>query len=415
MSARLAAADHRDRQRALWIGPHGDIGQPGMPECTSCVATERTETLGPQHVSGAPAHRRQPGRQVGAQPAGLFGGGAQRLRREHPHTVEFASTAENLGEPGQFVGVGHGVRGRDDAGEEFTCIRERDDLLRGTTHRGLERLGDRGGQRLAGDVARGDQCDILGRNTVIGPAESQRAEDLVGEDVADAASRCRRDDLTHQRTPCHTVVDVHQAGPVDRLHPAQHVAGVLTVVHPFEIGLGPRRERDARTVGHHMTNGGAVLAVAGVIRQVVTHPVLQREGAALDQHVGHRGGDRLGRGVHAERGAGADRDVFGINGIGGSVAPAVADGTIEDHLSVATQADLDGRLHAGGVPVPRGIPDSLHGNGIDLGVIFLGAIGDGLQIDGHTDAALVGHGCSFRSTAARWCCSGWPTAAICTV
>ena len=95
-------------------------------------------------------------------------------------------------------------------------------------------------------------------------------------------------------------------------------------------GFGPGREGNARAVGQHVPDGGAVLAVAGVGRQVLADPVVEREDAALGQQVHDRRRHGLGRGVHAERRLGGHRDLLGVGRIVGSVAPAVADRPVED-------------------------------------------------------------------------------------
>ena len=202
-----------------------------------------------------------------------------------------------------------------------------------------------------------------------------------------------RDDLADQRAPRQGVIDVHQARPVDRLEVAEHLAGVLAVVHALEVGLRARRERDARAVGHHVPDGGAVLAVAGVGRQVVAHPVVEREHPAFDEHVHDRGRHRLGRGVHAERRLRGDRDLLGVRRILGTVAPAVPDRPVQHDLALVPQADLDRRVHARPVPVPCGLPDPLDGRGVDPGVVLSADRRDGVEVGGDPDPSVGGHAC----------------------
>ena len=91
MAAGLAAADQAGGQAAFRVGPHRDVGQTGVAERRGRIAAERPEPLGPEHVSGAPAQRREPVRDVGAQATALLRRGAQRLRPHDAHAVEFAA------------------------------------------------------------------------------------------------------------------------------------------------------------------------------------------------------------------------------------------------------------------------------------------------------------------------------------
>ncbi len=285
--------------------------KPVLPNAAGALRPNGPNRLEPEHVSGAPAQRRQSGRDVRPQPPALLRRGAQCLRLHHPHAVEFTSAAQDLGEAGQLVG------GRDECWTTArTPVRNRGVFENGmiSVHRAadrhLERLRDRRGQRLAGGVARRHQRNVVLGDAVVRPPEAERVEDLGGENLADVLAGGGRDDLAHQRAPRQPVVDVHQARPVDRLQFAEHLAGVLAVVHAVEVRPRPGGERHARAVGHHVPDRGAVLAVAGVGGQVVADPVVEREDAAFDEHVHDGRGDRLGRGVHAERRFRCDRQPF---------------------------------------------------------------------------------------------------------
>jgi len=90
------------------------------------------------------------------------------------------------------------------------------------------------------------------------------------------------------------VVDVHQARAVDRSQVTELLLRICMVVRALEVGPWSGRERDTCTVGDHVPDGGAVFTVAGVGRDVLTDPIVEREVAALDEHVDDGRGDRLG-------------------------------------------------------------------------------------------------------------------------
>ena len=220
-------------------------------------------------------------------------------------------------------------------------------------------------------------------------------------------------------------------GPVNRLQFAELAAGVLGVVHPVEVRPRPGRERHARAVGHHVPDRGAVLAVARVGGQVLADPVVEREGAPLDQHVHDGRRDRLGGRERAERRLRGDRHLLRVGRIIGGVAPAVPDRPVQDHLPVVAQAQLDRRVHARRIPVPGRLPDPLDGGRVDLGVVLGADGGDCVEVGRNTDSAVgrharltaailtrsssVRHACFLCNVAVRWCCRGWPTAPIWSV
>src|SRR6185436_2671578 len=105
--------------------------------------------------------------------------------------------------------------------------------------------------------------------------EAERVHDLVGEHVADVLTGGGRNDLPGQRSPRQRVVDVHHSRWVDGPQVSEHFTGVFAVVHPLQVGLGTGSEGNARAVGQHVPDGGAVLAVAGVGRQVLADPVVE--------------------------------------------------------------------------------------------------------------------------------------------
>ena len=185
------------------------------------------------------------------------------------------------------------------------------------------------------------------------------------------------------------MIDVQQTRPVDRFEFAQFLAGVVAVVHPPQIRTWPGCERHTGTVCQHVTDGGALLAVSGVVGQVVADPVVKSERPSFDEHVDHRRADRLGRRVHTERGSGGDRNLLGANRIGGSVAPAVPDRAVEHHSPVVTQTQLDRGLHPGPVPMPRCVPDLFDRDRVECAGFLVADVGDGLEVGRHADAAWL--------------------------
>ena len=200
------------------------------------------------------------------------------------------------------------------------------------------------------------------------------------------------------------MVDVHQARAVDRFELTEFLPGVLAIVRPLEVGPRAVGERHTGAVGHHVPDGGAVLAVAGVLRQVVADPVVEGEASAFHQHVHHGRGDRLGGGVHAERRLRRHRHQFGARWIRGSVSPRVADGAIEDDAAVVAQAQLDRRLHARPVPVLDGTPDALHRGRGQRGVILLADGGHCRKVRRHRDPPVRVGGHDIRCRVAPRCC-----------
>ena len=124
-------------------------------------------------------------------------------------------------------------------GQEQRCVPERDDLAHCAADGDLEGFGYRRGQWLSGGVTRRHQWDVLFGDTEIRPPEPERIEDLGGKDLADVSSGGRRDDLAHQWTPRHAVVDVHQAGPVERFQLAELSRAYSVSSILFRSGLGP--------------------------------------------------------------------------------------------------------------------------------------------------------------------------------
>ena len=189
------------------------------------------------------------------------------------------------------------------------------------------------------------------------------------------------------------MVNVHPAGPVERPQLGEHLLCVLVIVGALEIGLGPGGKRHACAVGQDVPDRGAVLAVAGVAGQVFAHSVVEGEHSLINQHVDHGRGNALGGRIHAEGCVRRDGDLFGVGGIGRGVAPAVADGAVEDDAPVLPDAQLDRRMHAGPVPVPCRLPDPLDGGfvywRVDFGVVFFTDYRHGVQVYRHPDLAVL--------------------------
>ena len=111
----------------------------------------------------------------------------------------------------------------------------------------------------------------------------------------------------------------------------------------------------------------------------------------LDEHVHDGRGDGLGRGVHAERRVRRDGDLLGVGRIGGRVSPAVADRAVEHDAPVLSDAQLDRRVHAGLVPVARGLPDPFDGGAVDFGVVLFADRRHGVQVGRDADLAVGCH------------------------
>src|SRR6185312_10098175 len=220
--------------------------------------------------------------------------------------------------------------------------------------------------------------------------EAQRIEDLGGQDFANLFAGGRVDDLAYQRTPGQRVIHVEQPGAVNRPQFAELLLRVLVVVGALDVRPRTGRERQPGAVRHHVPDGDPVLAVTGEARQVVADPVVEREDAALDEHVHHGRRHPLGRRVDAERGVGRDGDLLGTGRVTRGVAPAVADRAVEHDAAVPAHAHLDGRMEAGPIPMPRCLPDPVYGGAVDFGVVFRPDRRHRVQVGGYADLAVWG-------------------------
>src|SRR6202007_2474887 len=119
-----------------------------------------------------------------------------------------------------------------------------------------------------------DQRDVFFGDAEVGPSEAERVENLGGQYVANVFTGRGIHDLAHQRAPGQGVVDVHQPRPIERSQLAELFLRILVVIRAAKVWPGAGGERDARAVGQHVADRGAVFAVAGVAGDVFANPVI---------------------------------------------------------------------------------------------------------------------------------------------
>ena len=224
-----------------------------------------------------------------------------RRRLHHPHPVELAAAAQHLVEAGELVGRCDDVRGRHDRGPEAIVVGGLDHLVERRAERAADDLRDRRQERRPGDVVVADRAEVGLGDAVVAPAEPERVEDLLGEDLADRLAGDPVDDLAEDEAARDGVVGEHLAGLVVRLRVADRLDEELAVGDPVEVEGLLRHPGDPGAVGEHVADRDVVLSVARVTGDVVADPVLDRERAPLLEQVDDGGGHRLRRRVDAER------------------------------------------------------------------------------------------------------------------
>ncbi len=130
-----------------------------------------------------------------------------------------------------------------------------------------------------------------------------------------------------------------------------------------------------------MAQGGVLLAVAAVRRQVAADRVVEMQLALFGQMMHQHGGDRFRGGKQAHRGLGGEQALAHRVG--------VADCPVQEHAAPAAQAQRDARAHAAPVEPPRGPPDRLDPVVVEPGLgggRFAAPGGDRRQIAGDRGA-----------------------------
>jgi hypothetical protein len=115
----------------------------------------------------------------------------------------------------------------------------------------------------------------------------------------------------------------------------------------------------------YVADGDLVLAVFLVAGDIVGDRVVDAEHTAFSEFVDHEGGDRLRRGVDAERGVDGRAHPFGVPAVVRAVAAGVPEGSVEDHRTVASNTHLHGRMDSAAVPGPYRPPHCLDLAGAD--------------------------------------------------
>ena len=141
---------------------------------------------------------------------------ADGLGFDHPHPVEFTSAAHDLEETRQLPRGGHRTGRRHDAGEETGIVGELDQAVDSDAEGPAEQIRQRRCGRRAGDVVDRHLVEILGCDAVIGPAEPQWIEELLGQHLADVLTGGGVHDLAEDEPTRDRVIGEIAAGLRER-------------------------------------------------------------------------------------------------------------------------------------------------------------------------------------------------------
>ncbi len=253
----------------------------------------------------------------------------------------------------------------------------------------VSRVESGGIDAASGDVVDRDLLQIGLGDAVIGPAETERVEELLAQDRADVLARDRVDDLSQDEPARDRVVGEHPPGLRERLRLAEDVAQVVAVADVVEAERLARQVRHAAAVGEDLADRDFALPVLLVAGDVLRDRVLQRDLPAFAELVDEEGGDPLRGRVHAERRLRSRRDLLGIGVVARSVAPRVPDRPIDDHGAPAAHAYLDRRMDATAIPAGDRVPDRVDVLLLDpagLGRFLLADSGRGLEVVGDANS-----------------------------
>ena len=276
---------------------------------------------------------------------------ADGLGLDHPHSVEFTSAPHDLEEARQLPRGGHHGGRRHDAGEEAGIVGEFDQTVQSDAEGPAQQIRQRWRGRRAGDVVDGDLVDVLGRDAVVGPAEPQRIEELLGEHLSDVLAGGGVHDLAEDESAGDRVIGEIAAGLRERRGVDQDVGHVLAVAEVVEIECAARKVRHPGAVIEDVADGDLVLTVLLVAGDVVGDGIVDAEHAPFGEFVNDEGGDGFRCGVDTERGVDGRVLPLGVLAVLRTVAVGVSDRPVEDHRAVASDAHLHGRMYTAAVPV----------------------------------------------------------------
>ena len=276
---------------------------------------------------------------------------ADGLGLDHPHSVEFTSAPHDLEEARQLPRGGHHRGRRHDAGEEAGIVGEFDQTVQSDAEGPAQQIRQRWRGRRAGDVVDGDLVDVLGRDAVVGPAEPQRIEELLGEHLSDVLTGGGVHDLAEDESAGDRVIGEIAAGLRERRGVDQDVGHVLAVAEVVEIECAARKVRHPGAVIEDVSDGDLVLTVLLIAGDVVGDGIVDAEHAQLGEFMNDEGGDGLRCGVDTERGIDGRVLPLGVLAVLRAVAVGVSNRPVEDHRAVASDAHLHGRMYTAAVPV----------------------------------------------------------------
>ena len=353
---RLPAGDQAARQRPLRVRPADDVDEPEVAEGQVRVEPVQAQHLGAEHQPVAEPGR-EAEREVDLEPGLLLERLADRVRLHDPDAVELAAGAEDLEEARELVRRRDQVAGGDHRREEARVVGDLDDLVDRAAEDPGHEVRERRDQLRAGGVGEADLPYVLGCHAVVAPAKAQWVQDRLREHGPNALAGDPLDDLAEDETPGNRVICQQCARLVERLGIADRLGQQLAVLDRVELEHLARERRHAGSVGEHMSDRGLALTVAPVLRDVVRDPVEDAQRAVLVEQMDDHRGHRLRGREHAERGVRRGQHLGQVRGVARAVAAGVTDRPIEDHLAVAAQAELHGRMDAGLVQVAAGGPD----------------------------------------------------------
>ena len=157
-----------------------------------------------------------------------------------------------------------------------------------------------------------------------------------------------------------------------------------------------------------MLDGDGLLAVGGVLGDVLAHAVADVQQPALVEQVGHDGGHRLGCRVDHERRLGRGRRARRVLAVRRPVAACMANRSVEHDLTVAAHAQRDRGIEATAVEALHPAPDAFDAVSRHAQRLHVGHLGstraDRVEVAGHPDAAQrIGHQRKARDRRDRDC------------
>ena len=177
---------------------------------------------------------------------------------------------------------------------------------------------------------------------------------------------------------------------------AQHLQHERPVAEAVEIeGVG-RQVGHPRAVAEQLLDRDGLLAVDGVLGDVLAHAVVDVQQPALLEQVGHDGGHHLGCREDHKRRLRRGQRARRVLAVRRPIAACMANGAVEHDLTVAAHAQRDRGIEAAAVEALHQRPDALDADGRHAERLDVGRLvrtrADRSEVAGHPDSSQrVGH------------------------